>query len=54
MSFWSVKEGVSRLYARQCQGMLDCKGMSRSDRECQIMPRNVGGANTCHIVPMDC
>lgn len=54
MSFKCAKEGVTRLYARQCQGMLDFQGMSGSDRECQGMLRNVGGDNTCHLVPRDC
>ena len=54
MSSRCVKEGVTRLYARKCQGMPNFQGMSGSARECQSMPRNVGGANTCHIMPMDC
>ena len=53
MSSRCVKEGVTRLYARQCQDMINYQGMSGSAMcasECQSMPRNVGDVNACHIV----
>ena len=53
MSLRCVKQGVTRLYIRQFQGMVDFQGMSGSSRECQSMPRNVGDVNMFHIVPRD-
>jgi len=34
MSSKCYKEGVTRLYARQCQCMLEFQGMSESDSVC--------------------
>ena len=54
MSSRCVKEGVTGLYARQCQGMLNtkaCQEVTECVRECKSMSRNVGDANTCHIIP---
>jgi len=32
--FVGAKEGVTKLHARQCQGMLECEGMLGNGRVC--------------------
>ena len=57
MSTKCSKDGVTRLYARQFQGMLECQGMSGSVRVCygeKSMPGNAGDANMCHTVLTNC
>ena len=48
MSSKCAKEGVTWLYSRQCQGMLECKecqGMVGCVREFQSFTRNTGDDN---------